>query len=128
MDDNLLTSKKENAMKTLKRDELIKMIEPGKKHPILINALPKEEFQKKHIPGSINIPTDQIARKASELFSKHDWLVVYCANSTCDASHKAAQTLEKMGFQNVYRFEGGIEEWQQGGLYINSETPKKQAA
>lgn len=114
-------------MKTIKLDELTGMIEPGKKHPVLINTLPNDEFQKAHIPGSINIPADQIAQKVSGLCSKNDWIVVYCASPTCDASHKAGQTLERLGFKNVYRFEGGIEEWQRQNHYINTEGQQPRA-
>src|SRR3989338_11573929 len=80
---------KEKEKKKVTFDDLVKMIEPGEKHPILINTLSKEDFEKKHIPGSINIPAAQIAQKAPQLFSKHDWLVVYCANSQCTQSQKA---------------------------------------
>lgn len=111
-------------MKTVNLQQLIKMIEPGKTHPVLINTLAREDFLKDHIPGSINIPSDQIGQKAPQLFSKSDWVVLYCANSQCDASHKAAEQLEKSGFKNVFRFTGGIEEWKQGNHYCCTETPQ----
>jgi len=109
-------------MKTISIDELSKMIEPGRKNPILINTLAPENFQKGHIPGSINIPSDQIAQKAKGLFSPHDWIVVYCANSKCTASKEAGDALTKIGFTNVFRFEGGIEEWKQHSKYTNTDT------
>ena len=114
-------------MKTLNYPELLKMIEPGKNHPILINTLSNTDFLKGHIPGSLNIPTDQIPQKAPQLFAKHDWIVVYCANTKCEASHKAAELLEKAGFTNVYRFVGGLDEWTQHSKYTCTETPKVQA-
>ena len=113
-------------MKTITYNELIKLFEPGKNHPVLINTLSKEEFQKSHLPGSINIPADKIAQKAPELFAQHDWIVVYCASQQCDASHKAGQTREKLGFTNVYRFEGGIEEWKNHSKYLCTEQPTGQ--
>jgi len=101
------------------------MLEPGKNHPILINTLPREEYDKRHIPGSISIPVDQLPQQAKQLFSKHDWLVVYCANTSCPTSTKAAETLMKQGFSNVFKFEGGIEEWQSQNKYTNTETGGK---
>src|SRR3989338_8559146 len=119
-------------MKTVNYSQLIKMIEPGKNHPILINTLPKEDFLKNHIPGSINIPASQITQTAPQLFAKHDWIVVYCANPKCTASHTAAEELEQAGFENVYRFVGGLEEWKQFNKYTCTETgtqtPKRSAA
>jgi len=114
-------------MKTLNYQELVKLIEPGKNHPVLINTLPNTDFLRGHIPGSINIPAEQIPQKASQLFGKHDWIVVYCANQKCEVSHKAAELLEKSGFTNVYRFVGGLEEWTQNSKYTCTETPKTQA-
>ncbi len=110
-------------MKTLNYQQFLKMFEPGKNHPIIVNTLPKEDYLKAHIPGSINVPAELITKKAPELFSKHDWVVVYCANTQCEASHEAAEGLEKLGYTNVYRFVGGLEEWQQNNKYICAETP-----
>ncbi len=117
-------------MKTINYTELTNMLEPGKKHPILVNVLPKKDFLNHHIPGSINIPAEQVAQKANELFAKHDWVVVYCANEKCEASHKAAETLHKAGFTNVFRFIGGVDEWKKQNNYLCCEgkTPTACAA
>ena|SRR3989344_6212330 len=109
-------------MKTINLQELTKMIEPGKKHPIIINTLPKNDFLKQHIPGSINVPADQISKKAPELFAKHDWLVVYCTGPKCETSKKAAEYLQKLGYENVFRFEGGLEEWTKQNKYLNRDA------
>lgn len=113
-------------MKIINYPQLIKMIEPGKNHPVLINTLPREEFEKAHIPGSLNIPADQIGQKARELFSKHDYIVVYCSSTSCMASHKAGDALEKAGFTNVFRFAGGIEDWKRNNSYLCTETDQPQ--
>ncbi|MBI4040544.1 MAG: rhodanese-like domain-containing protein [Deltaproteobacteria bacterium] len=113
-------------MKTVNYQELTKMIEPGKKHPVLINTLPQESFAKDHIPGSINIPQEQLSSRAPGLFGKQDWIVVYCAGPTCQASEKAANWLEQNGYQNVYRFTGGMEEWKSNSNYCCHETTKVQ--
>ena len=107
----------------VKFKELTSMIEAGKKNPVLINVLPRNDFIKKHIPGSINIPVQDLDKEANKLFSQHDWIVVYCANNTCDASHKAGEKLIKLGFSNVFRFSGGMDEWTNSNAYVCSETP-----
>ncbi|MBI2027175.1 MAG: rhodanese-like domain-containing protein [Deltaproteobacteria bacterium] len=115
-------------MKEIKYKELVNMIEPGKKHPVLVNVLPRNDFLQNHIPGSINIPVNELDREAKKLLATHDWIVVYCANNGCDASHQAAEKLGKLGFENVFRFTGGVEEWKKSNSYCcteeKSETSK----
>ena len=88
----------------------------------LVNVLPKENFEEKHIPGSLNIPVDQIEEKAPQRLDKNEKIVVYCANFECSASPKAAKKLEKLGYKNVYDYEGGIEDWQDAGFKLVEAT------
>ena len=108
-------------MKEIKYNELVNMLEAGKKHPVLINVLPRTDFLKNHIPGSINIPVEEIPQEAKKLFAKHDWIVVYCANTGCEVSHKAANKLAQLGFENVFRFTGGVDEWKKSNSYTCCE-------
>jgi rhodanese-related sulfurtransferase len=85
----------------------------------LINVLPKENFRKEHIPGSINIALseegDFIQRVESAVPSKNHKIIVYCANKECLASSKAAKALDHAGFSQVMDFKGGIQEWKDVG-------------
>mgnify|MGYP003626742147 CR=1 FL=1 len=38
-------------------------------------------------------------------------VVVYCANFDCPASTDAARKLDEAGFNNVYDYEGGTQDW-----------------
>lgn len=81
---------------------------------VLVNVLKPEAFNQSHIPTSINVPIandDFIAQVESVAGSKDRNVVVYCASFDCDASPKAAQTLEKAGFSHVYDYEGGMKDW-----------------
>ena|SRR3990167_374100 len=109
-------------MKEITLNELKTMIQPGKKHPVIINTLPQDAFLKDHIPGSINIPENQLDQYAPKLFAKHDWIVVYCSGPSCQVSHKAAEKLQKLGFTNVYRYKGGVEDWKNSSDYTCHET------
>lgn len=100
-------------MKTIKREELKKMIE-SKEDFLLINVLSKESFDEKHIPGSINIPVkndDFIKRVEILTGTKTKKIVVYCANFECTASPTAAKKLTEVGFTNVYYYQGGVDDW-----------------
>lgn len=82
------------------------------KDTVKVNVLSEGMHNKDHIPGSINIPVDDIEELAPKVLpDKSQHIVVYCANADCSASPKAAQKLESMGYENVYDFEGGLEEW-----------------
>lgn len=90
----------------------------GEHAPILINALDRDAFIAKHIPGSINIPTEN-AEMAKEVLPFMDAeIVVYCANKDCTASPNLAQKLEEMGYTNVSDFEAGLAGWRSAGYKL----------
>ena len=101
-------------MKPITRDELKRMNETRHEDFVLINVLPRDAFEKKHIRTSINIPVesnDFEKRVEAVAGGKDRKIVVYCANFDCDASPKAARKLEAAGFSQVYDYEGGTEDW-----------------
>ena len=97
--------------KTISGTELKKKIEQGG-HVKIVDTLSPDSFNKCHIRGAINIPLQQIEAKAPTALSKTDEVVVYCGGPDCDMSTKAFDKLQKLGFKNVYEFEGGLKEWQ----------------
>lgn len=77
---------------------------------MVINVLAKKYFDDCHIVGSVNMPLETIAQDIAKV--KHDTkIVLYCANPSCAASHKAADRLEQLGYTNVHLYEGGMQEW-----------------
>lgn len=107
-------------MKTINAHDLKNRLEnPG--DTLVIDVLPTEHYESGHVPGAKNIPVgaDRFANAVEDVAnSKEQPVVVYCANTECDLSPKAAQQLEKAGFTNVTDFEGGIEEWKAAGLEV----------
>jgi rhodanese-related sulfurtransferase len=84
----------------------------------LVNALGEWEFKAKHIPGSLHFPTIQ---EALESLKPEDDIVVYCSNPACLASHSMYRELEKRGFKNIRRFEGGILAWEDAGYPLEGD-------
>lgn len=85
----------------------------------LINVLAEEQFRKKHIPGSVNVPlaeADFIQEVERIVGDKEAKVIVYCADENCNASPKAAKELADAGYVNLYDFEGGVAEWEQAGF------------
>jgi len=114
----------ENNEKTLKAKELKEKLDKDridnseKKDGVaLVNVLSQEEFMKKHIPNSINIPKGQEAQ-FEQRFDKDKKIVVYCASTDCNASDAVLERLEGMGFSNVKDFVAGTEGWKQAGYTL----------
>lgn len=110
-----------------------------KKCHFLINALPRDNFDRCHIPNSYNLPVSLIDRSSSQEkrtkvkkflednLSNYPRLnksvkdkklnifnlpiVVYCAHSKCHASEKLIEHLIDAGFVNILEYPGGTKEW-----------------
>jgi rhodanese-related sulfurtransferase len=92
---------------------------------LMVNVLSSASFSDKHIPGSINISvnnSDFVNRVSTVAGSNDRKIVVYCGSRECDASHTAANLLEKAGFSNVLRYEGGLADWEKAGLPVEGLT------
>jgi rhodanese-related sulfurtransferase len=102
------------TLTTISTDELEAALD-SEHPPILINTLPRAAHEAKHIPGSVNVPVDDIDQVEALVPNKDEPIVVYCANADCTASPTAAQKLEEMGYTNVSDFENGYAGWRQAG-------------
>ena len=69
-------------VKTISRDELKQKID-GKHDFILVETLPRTAYDHAHLPGAINLPSDQVKVFAPKLLpDKNADIVVYCASPT----------------------------------------------
>jgi rhodanese-related sulfurtransferase len=98
-------------------ENLLEMLE-NKERFKLVEVLAKEEYDKGHIPGAINIPLDELEALATQKLKKTDIIVVYCASYTCHASTKAARKLLELGYESTVDFKGGKRWWQHAGLEL----------
>lgn len=113
-------------LKNINSKQLKKLMDGGADVTVL-NVLGRAAFEQEHISGSINIPVDEIEAEALGLLNKEETIVVHCANNACTASETAGEKLQKMGFKDVKRFKGGIEEWKQSGFSIEGQAYRKAA-
>mgnify|MGYP006289300003 FL=1 len=102
------------TLATITADELKEAFQ-SERPPIVVNVLGRDAHEAKHVPGSINVPLDDIEQVEALVTNTDAPIVVYCANADCDASPQAAQQLEAMGYTNVTDFEGGYAGWRQAG-------------
>ena len=69
-------------IKTISRDELKQKIDRNDDF-VLVETLPKMTYEHAHLPGAINLPSDQVNVLASKLLpDKNAEIVVYCASPT----------------------------------------------
>ena len=82
----------------------------------VLDVRPPEEFASGHLPGAVNIPVEQLARRLREL-PKGKEVVAYCRGPFCLMSYEAVQLLRKKGLK-ARRLENGMPEWRLGGLPV----------
>jgi len=80
-----------------------------------IDARPRDEFEKEHIPGAMLLNTEEwdvLLPAVLTAWAPDRKLVVYCSKQTCGASREVARRLhEEAGLKNVFVLQGGWEEW-----------------
>lgn len=119
--DNGYLNRRRPYMDTISKEELKARLSRDKPNNYdkrrgftLVNVLSQEDFNREHIPGSMNIPIGQESQ-FEQLFDNSKEIYVYCASRDCPASRKVADELSRRGFRHVAAFEGGMKEWKQGG-------------
>ena len=85
--------------------------------PLILDVRSPAEYKSGHIPGSLNIPHDQLAARLSELgISKSDEVVVHC-----EVGGRAAQAeaiLVASGYKRVVDLQGHMKGWRASGLPV----------
>jgi phage shock protein E len=92
-----------------------------KQLPLIVDVREKGEFIKGHIEGAKNISRGVLEQKVCQI-APDLWtpILVYCAGGNRGAL--AADSLQKMGYQNVFSLKGGLSDWLEAGGLV--ETPK----
>jgi rhodanese-related sulfurtransferase len=84
----------------------------------VLDVRPAEEFAAGHLPGAINIPCDQLAKRLKEL-PKRKEVVAYCRGPFCLMSFEAVQLLRERGMK-ARRLVDGMPEWRASGLPVET--------
>ena len=108
-----------SSFKTIDREDLKKRLDRLDRIQI-VNVLAPEYAYLGSIPGSHKIPVNELAVRAGELKQNLD-VVTYCAGPQCDASRRAAEILDSLGFR-VSAYEGGLREWKKAGFRVEGES------
>lgn len=86
------------------------MMELEKQGAILIDVRSPQEYKEGHLDGAILLPEYEIKTKAKEILKdKEKTIIAYCTSGA--RSKQAQKRLEKMGYNNVYNLENGLENY-----------------
>lgn len=83
---------------------------------MVLDIRPKEEFHAGHLPNAINIPSDELLQRISNIESDKD-IVAYCRGPYCLFSYNAVEVLRENGFK-AQRLEDGFPEWKAAGYPV----------
>lgn len=84
--------------------------------PLLLDVRSPAEFESARLPGSVNVPLDQLKRQrsgAADLPSPDRPVVVVCASG--GRARDGAETLRDAGVDGVHVLDGGLSGWREQG-------------
>jgi phage shock protein E len=103
-----------SARASISGTELAQQIKTGHA-PVILDVRSEEEYKTGHIPGSRNVPIDQLASQLPSLgIAKSDEIVVHCELGGRAA--KAEQVLASAGYEHVVDLQGHMKGWRESGL------------
>lgn len=94
-------------------------LESSEGQAVLVDVRNKEDYQKEHIQGAINLPYYGFQRhypEFAEKISKKAHLFIYCYHSECDIDSWVAKRLLILGFSNLTLVEEGFLGLKEQGL------------
>ena len=116
---------KDGGYKVVDTDELKKWLDEGKQITVISSLPASDDKGLGTLPGAVNgampktekeltpAETDNLLKSAGA--DKDKIIVVYCGFVACRRSHIGAKILVENGFQNVYRYPGGVIAWKEAG-------------
>jgi rhodanese-related sulfurtransferase/DNA-binding transcriptional ArsR family regulator len=103
-----------DAMEPVAARELLERAKKGL--VVVLDVRPTEEFAAGHLPGAVNIPIHELAKRLREL-PKRKEVVAYCRGPYCLMSFDAVSLLRRKGIK-ARRLANGLPEWRAAGLPI----------
>lgn len=74
----------------------------------VVDVRSRREFREGHINGALNIPLPEVKRNIEKYVpNKEKKILVCCSSGT--RSKKAIETMENLGYKELYNLKGGLE-------------------
>ena len=87
----------------------------NQQNALVLDVRDAAEYGKGHVLNARNIALGELEARATEI-EKHKTKAVIVVCDTGTRSGKAAATLRKLGFEQVFTLSGGVGAWRQAGL------------
>jgi rhodanese-related sulfurtransferase len=95
--------------------------------PVIIDVREEEEFLTGHICGAKHISRGSLKERIGHVVSDLTTpILVYCPRG--DRGALAADSLRKMGYQNVYSLKGGLQHWLEAGGILECPALRKRTS
>lgn len=114
-----------NQYDTVRVDDLQRMID-GTDRPVVVDVREPELYSQLRIPGSRNIPMQEIPDRSGEFPEDRETPVIMVCGIGKFSKHWTLY-LKSLGYRNVRSLKGGISEWVRKGLPTESSTGAKSA-
>jgi len=102
--------------KTITAEELAGQIQDSRA-PLILDVRSPTEYARGHIPGSLNIPYDELNSRLSEIdVPKTEEIVVHCQGGR--RAQIAENILHAAGYSNVRDLDGHMAGWQKNGYPV----------
>lgn len=82
---------------------------------LVLDVRNPDEFASGHLPGSKNIPIDELANRLGEIEKSKSHVVITVCQSGV-RSGTAVSILNKAGFEQAFSLDGGVAEWKAQSL------------
>ncbi len=113
-----------HAYREVQAEALNKFVHLAHPKVVIVDARAANKDEVKRIKGSKSIPFNSSVESITEILpDKSATIVVYCSHARCSASQLLADRLIQLGYQNVWKYPGGLEEWEAKGLDVEQGKP-----
>lgn len=103
-----------DSLEPIGRTELVERSRDGR--VTILDVRPSDEYNSGHIPGALNIPSDELTRHL-EALPRDQEVIAYCRGEYCVFAYEAVAALREKGF-DARRLEEGFPEWKAAGLPV----------
>jgi cysteine synthase/rhodanese-related sulfurtransferase len=101
------------------------LVQPEK--PLVVDIRTSGDYEASHIPGSANIPQEELGRRLDELPEDRNAPIVTVCNIG-KFSKYATLYLKSKGYRNVRSTKGGLNEWVRKGFAVESGSSQPSSA
>jgi rhodanese-related sulfurtransferase len=102
---------------TITRDALRVAIADGT--AVVVDALPAGPYARRHLPGALNLVSDDVDARAADLLpNRSATIVTYSTDASCGRGETLAERLTALGYADVRVYRDGIEDWVAAGLPV----------